>query len=65
MEFLTCLLAWLIEMIVKIQVITNVDPQKFTTVFISLKQLEAWVSNFTLELMIIWLFSAFDIELVL
>ena len=65
MEFLTCLLAWLIEMIVKIQVITNVDPQKFTTVFISLKQLEAWISNFTLELMIIWLFSAFDIELVL
>ena len=65
MEFLTCLLTWLIEMIVKIQVITNVDPQKFITVFISLKQLETWISNFTLELMIIWLFSAFDIKLVL
>ena len=39
-------------MIVKIQVIINVDPQKCNTVFIFMEQLETWISKFSSELKI-------------
>ena len=35
MEFLTCLITQLIDLIAKIQVIIDVDAQKFNTAFIS------------------------------
>ena len=45
-------------MIVKIEVIISIDPQTFNNVFSSYGA--AWNLNFSLELTIRWLFSAFD-----
>ena len=50
-------------MIVKIQVIINVDPQKFNTIFISYRAARDLIFQVLFSAMIRLLFSAFDITL--